>query len=310
VRRTHRAHHVRAGSLSPTVLGAAPAPAGGIDCTLPGDGVRLAATRWPGTGTPVVLLHGLASQRRFWNLVVPALAGLPLLALDQRAHGDSAAPPDGYGVAAVAADLGPAMDALGWSRAVVVGHSWGGAVAATFAAAHPDRALALVAIDGGFGRRPHGSDKTELRRQLEPPRIAAPPDELIEMVSSHGPAGRWSADLAAAVLPIFAVGDDGLARARLPFDTHMQIVDGMLDYDAASVLTQVTCPAWLVSCASVGAADDWSEAKATGLEQAGQALARPRLLQWEGAVHDVPLQWPALVAGLIRAAVEDAAAPS
>jgi pimeloyl-ACP methyl ester carboxylesterase len=106
------------------------------------------------------------------------------------------------------------------------------------------------------------------------------------------------------------VGDDGLARARLPFDTHMRVVDGLLDYDALAVLGRVTCPVWLVSCGPVGADDEWSQAKARGMDEAGRLLAQPRLMRWEGAVHDVPLQWPALVAGLIRAAVDDAAAPS
>ena len=92
-----------------------------MDVTLPGDGVKLGATRWPGHGTPIVLLHGLASQRRFWNLVVPHLVGQPLLALDQRGHGDSDRPPTGYEPERCAADVATAMDALGWSRAVLVG---------------------------------------------------------------------------------------------------------------------------------------------------------------------------------------------
>src|SRR6476646_4010717 len=137
-----------------TVLGASPAPAGGIDFDLPGDDIRLAATRWPGAGTPVVLLHGLASQRRFWNPVARRLAsgagGSPILALDQRGHGDADRPERPYDLSTVAADLATAMDALALSRAVVVGHSWGGAVAATFAAEFPHRTLALVGIDGGF----------------------------------------------------------------------------------------------------------------------------------------------------------------
>src|SRR4051794_10339544 len=130
-----------------SVLGVAPPPAGGLDVSLPGAGIRLSATRWPGHGTPVVLLHGLASQRRFWNLVARRLAGMPLLAVDQRGHGDSDRPTSGYDARTVATDLATAMDALGWSRAVVVGHSWGGAVASVFAADHPERTLALVAVD-------------------------------------------------------------------------------------------------------------------------------------------------------------------
>ncbi|MBV9096680.1 MAG: alpha/beta hydrolase [Frankiaceae bacterium] len=201
------------------------------------------------------------------------------------------------------------MDALGWSRAVVVGHSWGGSVAATFAAEHPERTIALVAIDGGFAgiTATTPEERAERRRMLEPPRWALPPDELVAAISQHAPGGRWTDEVAAAVLPIFEVGDDGLARARLPFDVHMQIVDTLLDYDATGVLARVRCPAWLVSCEAVDATDGWTMAKAAAIDTLRDVVAKPRLLRWAGAVHDVPLQWPDLVAGLLRAAVDDAA---
>ncbi|HET7311505.1 MAG TPA: alpha/beta hydrolase [Mycobacteriales bacterium] len=286
------------------VLGEAPAPAGGIDLDLPGNEVRLAATRWPGSGTPVVLLHGLASQRRFWNLVVPSLAGLPVLAVDQRGHGGSDRPADGYDVGDAAGDLASALDAIGWSRAVVVGHSWGGAVAASFAAAHPERVLSVVCLDGGFVSPPKDADLEVARKRLEPPRLAMAPDELEAMLRQHAPTA-WSADVAAAVLPIFAVGDDGLARARLPFDTHMQVVDGMLRYDATATLEQVRCPLWLVSCEpTTGDPEAWSRAKHEAMDRFSSMLTDVRALRWGGAVHDVPLQWPALVAGLVRTAVD------
>ena len=298
-----------------TALGVAPPPRGGLDVDVPGNGVRLAATRWPGSASvPVVLLHGLSSQRRFWNLVVSRLDGVPLLALDQRGHGDSAKPVGDYALATVASDLATALDALGWSRVVVVGHSWGGAVAATFAAEFAHRTLALVAIDGGF-TSPLGTgvDRAVRRQQMQPPQIAASPDDLVAMFSSRAPVTRWDDQVAGAVLPIFEVGDDGLARPRLPFDQHMQIVDTLLDYDAASVLGKVECPTWLVSCEAAadvlpGSAaqenNDWLAAKAAALSNVLQTRPDARVLRWGGAVHDVPLQWPALVAGLIRAAVE------
>jgi pimeloyl-ACP methyl ester carboxylesterase len=289
-----------------TALGVAPPPAGGIDTTLPGEGVRLGATRWPGHGTPIVLLHGLASQRRFWNLVAPQLGGSPVLALDQRGHGDSERPDSDYALSTVAADLAVAMDAVGWSRAVVVGHSWGGAVAASFAAGHPERTLALVAIDGGFNTpSAMGLDRDAIRKRLEPPRFAAPPEELEAMLRRNAPGDRWSAELAAAVLPIFAVGDDGLARARLPFDVHMTIVETLIDYDPVETLSRVRCPVWLVSCESTDPGDGFTASKTAALAQLQGANDRIRSLRWAGAVHDVPLQWPALVAGLIRTAAED-----
>ena len=286
------------------VLGDRPPPAGGIDLDLPGQEIRLAATRWPGHGTPVVLLHGLASQRRFWNLVVPSLAGLPVLALDQRGHGGSDRPEDGYDVDEVAGDLGPALDAVGWSRVVLVGHSWGAAVAATFAARHPERTLALVCLDGGFLSPPAGSDRAATRMRLEPPRLALRPEELEALLRQHTPTA-WNDDVAAAVMPIFEMDDDGLARARLPFETHMKVVDGLLDYDAPGTLSAVRCPSWLVACGPAGSEEgDWARAKSEALDRLWDVLADGRVMRWGGAVHDVPLQWPALVAGLVRAAVD------
>src|SRR5262249_18575095 len=120
--------------------------------------------------------------------------------------------------------------------------------------------------------------------------------------------GAWTDELASAVLPLFEVGADGLARSRLPFEVHMQIVDTLLDYDAAGTLAHVRCPVWLVSCETVNADDEWSVAKAAGLAALAGVLAQPRLFRWAGAIHDVPLQWPALVAGLVRAAATEAMA--
>jgi pimeloyl-ACP methyl ester carboxylesterase len=293
-----------------------PAVAGGIEVDLPGDGVRLRATRWPGSGTPVLLLHGLASTRRFWNLVVPDLvaAGLSVVALDQRGHGESpVAESAGFGPAqftpeAVARDAAVALDALGISRAVVVGHSWGGAVALTLAARHPERVLAAVAIDGGFAPWPEDVDLAEMRVRLTPSVLDLEPDDLIAMLSGGSLAAYWDEDRARALLPIFGVGEHGRARARLPLDQHLAIMDGILGNDPADVLKSVRCPTWLVSCepadSMAGEASDWVRNKIAGLALAGAVLPAARTMRWAGALHDVPLQWPALVSGLVRAAAD------
>lgn len=191
---------------------------------------------------------------------------------------------------------------------MVVGHSWGASTALRLAADAPGRVLAVVAIDGGFGSaRDAGATRAEARERLTPPRTALPPAELEAALAAGPLAPWWTAEVAASVLPLFAVGADGLARARLPFEAHMAIVDDLLDSDPASVLARVACPAWLVSCEAVPA--DWVARKSAGLARAGALLARPRLHRWREALHDVPLQWPALVAGLIRAAADEVAGP-
>jgi len=285
-----------------------PPVAGGLDLDVPGRDVRLRATRWPGEGVPVLLLHGLASSRRFWDLVVPGLAGLRVLALDQRGHGDSERPSGPYDGVTVVADALTALDALGLSRVVVVGHSWGAGTALRLAATAPERVLAVVAVDGGLGRaRDAGASRSQARERLTPPRTALPPDDLRARMAAGPLAPWWSDEVESALLPLFAVGDDGLARARLPFAAHMAIVDDLLDSDLEALLPDVRCPAWLVSCEPAAGDDAWAARKAAALERAGGALARPRLLRWAGALHDVPLQWPALVSGLVRAACDEVA---
>lgn len=279
-----------------------PPVAGGLDLDLPGQAVRLRATRWPGSGTPVLLLHGLASTRRIWDLVVPGLSGLPLLALDQRGHGDSERPDGPYDGQTVVADVLTALDAVGLSRVVVAGHSWGAWTALRLAARAPERVLAVVCVDGGTLRvRDTGTTREQVREMLTPPRTALPVDQLRERVRSGPLAPWWSPAVEQVVLSIFAVGDDGLARARLPFASHMQVVDDLLDADLTPVLPGVRCPTWLVSCSPDAARDE-------ALTRTASLLPAPRVLRWDGAVHDVPLQWPALVAGVVRAAADEVSA--
>jgi pimeloyl-ACP methyl ester carboxylesterase len=286
-----------------------PPPVGGVDLDLPGDRVRLRATRWPGVGPAVLLLHGLASTRRFCDLVVPGLAGLSVVALDQRGHGESGRPPGPYDGGTVVRDALTALDALGLSRVVVVGHSWGAWTALRLAADAPHRVLAAVAIDGGLGwLRAQEPDRQVLRQRLTPPRTAVEPDRLLGLLRS-GPLGPWwNEGVERALLPLFEHGPDGLARPRLPFDAHMAIVDDLLDADDAAVLHRVRCPAWLVACLGHEAGEDAAaqrRAKRDALAAAQARLARPRVQEWHGALHDVPLQWPALVAGLVRAARDE-----
>ena len=81
---------------------------------VPGDGVTLRARDWGGGGQPLVLLHGLASNARIWDGVAPRLvgAGLRVVALDLRGHGESDQPDDGYDFASVGQYVSSALAGL------------------------------------------------------------------------------------------------------------------------------------------------------------------------------------------------------
>ena len=91
---------------------------------------------------PVLLLHGQPGSAADWDRVRAALGGrVETIAIDRPGWGDVSSPSDLDGNARAGL---AALDAAGARRAVVVGHSFGGAVAAWLAATAPDRVRALV----------------------------------------------------------------------------------------------------------------------------------------------------------------------
>ena len=99
----------------------------------------------------VLLLHGQPGSARDWDRVLDGLGrGADVLAVD-RPGWDGRSPPtdlEGNAAAAIAA-----LDAHGVARAVVVGHSFGGAVAAWLAVHHPERLGALILAAPSANRR-------------------------------------------------------------------------------------------------------------------------------------------------------------
>ncbi|MGH7392011.1 MAG: alpha/beta fold hydrolase [Candidatus Rokuibacteriota bacterium] len=113
-------------------------------------GLTLNLLEWGVSGRPgLCLLHGGAAHAHWFDLVAPALADrFHVVALDQRGHGESDWPrPPAYGTEDFAADLLGVLDAIGWERVGLAGHSMGGHNAMAFAAWHPARVRALVVID-------------------------------------------------------------------------------------------------------------------------------------------------------------------
>ena len=105
----------------------------------------------------MLLLHGQPGSAADWNRVVEALEGRVQSIAMQR-PGYDGSPPGGVRHSASAALA--ALESRGIERAVVVGHSYGGAVAAWLAAFHPERVGGLVLVSAAANRaslmRPDG----------------------------------------------------------------------------------------------------------------------------------------------------------
>lgn len=113
----------------------------------------VAAQLWPGDGQPLLAIHGIDGNHDAWANLADALEGeRPIVAVDLRGRGDSSA--DGpYGVAAHVADVAIVAELLvranGGQPIDVLGHSFGGHVAARLAVDRPELVRSLLLVDGG-----------------------------------------------------------------------------------------------------------------------------------------------------------------
>jgi pimeloyl-ACP methyl ester carboxylesterase len=103
----------------------------------------------------LLLVHGFGAAKEDFTRVLPALAaeGWHAVAPDLRGHGASDKPSDegDYSLEIMGRDLLGLLDALAWSRAVVLGHSAGGPVVQHLVALAPERVAALVLMDTWTG---------------------------------------------------------------------------------------------------------------------------------------------------------------
>ncbi len=105
----------------------------------------------PRDAPALLLVHGSASSTRSWDALVPLLAGSHrVIRIDLLGHGRSAKPVGpSYELPDQARRVGAALDRLGIARAVVVGHSSGGAVATALTERRPDLVTALALVNTG-----------------------------------------------------------------------------------------------------------------------------------------------------------------
>lgn len=104
-----------------------------------------------GTGDPVLLIHGFASNLTVnwvdtgWVRVLTG-AGFRVIAIDNRGHGASAKLYDkeAYGSPIMAEDARRLLDHLSIARADVMGYSMGARITAFLAMAHPERVRSAV----------------------------------------------------------------------------------------------------------------------------------------------------------------------
>ncbi len=208
------------------------------------DGVEIAFED-TGQGEPaLVLIHPAFSNRSHFAPLVAHLAERHrVIALDLRGHGESGVPRDGFRIADFAQDVLAVCREARVERAVLCGHSMGGAVALTAAALDPGVAAGVALLDasvlfpeplrrqaletlvpalegphwlealrGYFGARMFGPfDPPELQPRIME-ELAAVPPHMAAPVMRDVFSRDFSDELAAARCPLLFV------HARVPAD--------------------------------------------------------------------------------------------
>ena len=210
------------------------------------DGRSLCVRRWPGTGDPLVLLHGLLDSSEGWNHLAELQCERIAFDLPGFGHSD---PPVRGSLAGYARDIAEGLQMLGVERFNLVGHSLGGGVGAALAEMMPDRVGALVLLAPvGFGRIPIAEAvslpgvrslvQTALPLALSS-RLAVtaaytamvtngllPEPEVVDRVTDRGGRRQRRIDVAgfeeARTLLLFAVDPDARQAIRLQLDLHLQ----------------------------------------------------------------------------------------
>ena len=259
---------------------------------------------WGGSGQAVLLLHGLASNCRIWDLVAPILSGqFRTLALDQRGHGRSFKPDTGYDFAMVLSDLDGFMSAVGIENPVLVGHSWGGDVALEYAVANPGKVKGLCFVDGGtieISARPNWTLE-DAKGEMAPPVWKG---ETLEAFRARLRSRSIAMDddrVEQIVLANFRTLDDRTITSRLSRDNHFKIIEALWDHKPSELYPRVECPVLLMPArqqnGEVSATRRfWREA---AIARAESLLPRSKTVWMEDSIHDVPLQRPSLVASTI-----------
>ncbi|HEX9476606.1 MAG TPA: alpha/beta hydrolase [Candidatus Dormibacteraeota bacterium] len=287
-----------------------------VDGWLERGGVSLHYVEWSVDGDarrdgPLLLLHGLSSNARYWDRLARHLGGRRLIALDQRGHGLTGRPPhaptaDAYSMDELLDDAAFVVGALGLEQPAVVGHSWGATVALELVSTRPGLASALVFIDGPVQSAANMFSWEEAQKFMQPPlpRFASFADAIA--ASERDFDGAWADDLEPFVKARVVQDGDRLVLT-LTAAMRLALLRGLYDSQPDMLWPRLEVPAMaMLARGGPAAISSWKEHGATRLA----TLAPSVEIRWFDTPHDIPIFAPAEVAAEIERVSAAAAASS
>jgi pimeloyl-ACP methyl ester carboxylesterase len=194
------------------------------------------------------------------------------------------------------AGIASAIEQLGLDRPVVVGHSWGAALALEFVARHPELVSGLVFVDGPIHgvARIFGWHEVEANMQPAFPRYATLAGAIAETRAHLGQA--WGDDLQPFVESGLRRDGDALVPALTPPARH-RILSDLYASDPEQLWPNIKVPAAALIARKSDARI--SRSTETGILRVAEIAPLVRIERFE-TPHDIPLYAPAAVAGEIE----------
>lgn len=222
---------------------------------VPVAGGSLRVCRWRGSGPVVIAAHGITANALAFGRVAEALRGrVQLVAPDLRGRAGSARLPGPYGMAAHAADLMAVADHLRLDRVPLVGHSMGGFVVASTAAAYPDRVAGVLMVDGGVALPvPPGLDIDAILHAVIGPAMQRlsmtfpSPGAYLEFFRAHPALGPdWGPAAEAYVLRDLTGTEPELRSSCALQAIRADATDTLLTESTVQAVHRLKCPARLM----------------------------------------------------------------
>ncbi|NDJ84787.1 MAG: alpha/beta hydrolase [Chloroflexi bacterium] len=223
---------------------------------------------------PVILIHGAGSDHLVWPPALRRLGGARVIAPDLPGHGRSGTP-GMTTVIAYAEAVRHLMRALDIARAIVVGHSMGGAIALTMGAHMRDDVAGLVLVGTGARLKVNPKILNTVRDDHE---------AVVDMITRWA----WGPD---APEDLKARGKDQM----LTIDPHTTFGDYLAcdSFDITDQLSWIEAPTLVIG----GTADKMAPLRLS--QELVEYVSNATLVSLEDAGHMLPLERPDTIANHI-----------
>lgn len=245
-----------------------------------------------GTGVPLLALHGGpgGTSCKFANLE-PMSVDRPLIRYDQLGTGRSGRPDDPrlWTLERFVSELDAVRNELGLDRMHLLGHSWGGAVAAQYVLTKGDAGIVSLTLSSPLlSTRAWIEDANILRLAL--------PDDVQQVLAQHEVAGTtdsreyiaatevfytrhvWAGERPAGTVACAGAPGNSFVYEYMWGPTEFYATGNLLDFDLSNRLGELRMPVLLI-------AGEFDEARPNRMREFQKKIPNAELIVIDGSAH-------------------------